>query len=168
MCYFQKHFWGQDGEDISLAFAYLPVVLVNLLNWFVYQQTFCMLLSLIFPMEQIIFWLFSLNDWFTYVTVIWLINRVLFLSEFTWISAISVVSHVQCSSCLYQDSYGYMVAFAGRKYAARSNPPAFVANSSYTITSFTLVRRSIFHSLVGFFFSSKQRPIKSCDAGARF
>ncbi|XVE75848.1 hypothetical protein DITRI_Ditri12bG0124300 [Diplodiscus trichospermus] len=33
---------------------------------------------------------------------------------------------------------GYMVAFAGRKYAARS-PPAFVANSSYIVTSFTLV-----------------------------
>jgi len=37
------------------------------------------------------------------------------------------------------DSYGgYMVAFAGRKYAARSTP-AFVANSTYTVTSFTLV-----------------------------
>lgn len=32
-----------------------------------------------------------------------------------------------------------MVAFAGRRYAARS-PPAFVANSSYIVTSFTLVR----------------------------
>ena len=31
-----------------------------------------------------------------------------------------------------------MVAFAGRKYAARS-PPAFVGNISYTVTSFTLV-----------------------------
>ncbi|KAK6942518.1 hypothetical protein RJ641_027895 [Dillenia turbinata] len=37
------------------------------------------------------------------------------------------------------DSYGgYMVAFAGRKYAARSLP-AFVANGTYTVTSFTLV-----------------------------
>ncbi|CAK9152967.1 unnamed protein product [Ilex paraguariensis] len=37
------------------------------------------------------------------------------------------------------DSYGgYMVAFAGRKYAARSIP-AFVANSTYIVTSFTLV-----------------------------
>ncbi|XP_052148545.1 uncharacterized protein LOC127767302 isoform X1 [Oryza glaberrima] len=35
-------------------------------------------------------------------------------------------------------SGGYMVAFAGRKYAARS-PPVFVSNSSYTVTSFTLV-----------------------------
>ncbi|KAD3337392.1 hypothetical protein E3N88_32912 [Mikania micrantha] len=33
---------------------------------------------------------------------------------------------------------GYMVAFAGRKYAARSIP-AFVANSTYIVTSFTLV-----------------------------
>ncbi|XP_072951586.1 uncharacterized protein [Typha angustifolia] len=33
---------------------------------------------------------------------------------------------------------GYMVAFAGRKYAARSYP-TFVSNSSYTVTSFTLV-----------------------------
>ncbi|KAF8397991.1 hypothetical protein HHK36_016917 [Tetracentron sinense] len=37
------------------------------------------------------------------------------------------------------DSYGgYMVAFAGRKYAARSSS-AFIANSTYIITSFTLV-----------------------------
>ncbi|KAF5473957.1 hypothetical protein F2P56_005903 [Juglans regia] len=42
------------------------------------------------------------------------------------------------SSSFTPDSYGYMVAFAGRKYAARSTP-AFVANSSYTVTSFTLV-----------------------------
>lgn len=31
-----------------------------------------------------------------------------------------------------------MVAFAGRKYAARSQP-AFVANDTYTVSSFTLV-----------------------------
>ncbi|GLU19107.1 hypothetical protein SLE2022_353730 [Rubroshorea leprosula] len=43
------------------------------------------------------------------------------------------------TSSFFPDSYGgYMVAFAGRKYAARSIP-AFVANSTYTITSFTLV-----------------------------
>ncbi|GAV63875.1 hypothetical protein CFOL_v3_07393 [Cephalotus follicularis] len=43
------------------------------------------------------------------------------------------------SSSFSPDNYGgYMVAFAGRKYAARS-PNAFVANSTYTITSFTLV-----------------------------
>lgn len=33
---------------------------------------------------------------------------------------------------------GFMVAFAGRRYAARSLP-AFVGNSSYVVTSFTLV-----------------------------
>ncbi|KAL5709068.1 hypothetical protein ACHQM5_019795 [Ranunculus cassubicifolius] len=33
---------------------------------------------------------------------------------------------------------GFMVAFAGRKYAARSIP-AFVANNTYIVTSFTLV-----------------------------
>ncbi|KAI3688029.1 hypothetical protein L1987_81735 [Smallanthus sonchifolius] len=43
------------------------------------------------------------------------------------------------SSSFSPDSYGgYMVAFAGRKYAARSIP-AFVANGTYTVTSFTLV-----------------------------
>lgn len=43
------------------------------------------------------------------------------------------------SSTVLQDSYGgYMVAFAGRKYAARSLP-AFVANNTFTVTSFTLV-----------------------------
>ncbi|GER33776.1 expp1 protein [Striga asiatica] len=39
-----------------------------------------------------------------------------------------------------KDSYGgYMVAFAGRRYAARSIP-AFVANSTFIVTSFTLVQ----------------------------
>jgi hypothetical protein len=42
------------------------------------------------------------------------------------------------SSSFSPDSYGYMVAFSGRNYASRSTP-AFVANSSYTVTSFTLV-----------------------------
>ncbi|XP_044507794.1 uncharacterized protein LOC123227171 [Mangifera indica] len=43
------------------------------------------------------------------------------------------------TSSFSRDSYGgYMVAFAGRKYAARS-PYAFVANATYTVTSFTLV-----------------------------
>ncbi|KAH9674275.1 expp1 protein [Citrus sinensis] len=42
------------------------------------------------------------------------------------------------TSSFSPDNYGgYMVAFAGRKYAARSLP-AFVANSTYTVTSFTL------------------------------
>ena len=38
----------------------------------------------------------------------------------------------------YQSSNGYMVAFAGRKYAARS-PPIFVADEQHAVTSFTLV-----------------------------
>ncbi|KAM1255855.1 hypothetical protein ACFX2G_030645 [Malus domestica] len=43
------------------------------------------------------------------------------------------------TSSFQPDSYGgYMVAFAGRKYAARSLP-AFVGNSTYIVTSFTLV-----------------------------
>ncbi|XP_004303412.1 PREDICTED: uncharacterized protein LOC101306356 [Fragaria vesca subsp. vesca] len=43
------------------------------------------------------------------------------------------------SSSFAPDNYGgYMVAFAGHKYAARSTA-AFVANSTYTVTSFTLV-----------------------------
>ncbi|XP_030960805.1 uncharacterized protein LOC115982366 [Quercus lobata] len=43
------------------------------------------------------------------------------------------------TSSFSPDAYGgYMVAFAGRKYAARSLP-AFVANSTYIVTSFTLV-----------------------------
>lgn len=48
---------------------------------------------------------------------------------------------ISCNSLwIFQDSTGgYMVAFAGQKYAAISSP-AFVANSTYTVTSFTLVR----------------------------
>ncbi|XP_022752509.1 uncharacterized protein LOC111301239 [Durio zibethinus] len=43
------------------------------------------------------------------------------------------------TSSFFPDTYGgYMVAFAGQKYAARSIP-AFVANSTYIVTSFTLV-----------------------------
>ncbi|KAH8504839.1 hypothetical protein POPTR_006G201600v4 [Populus trichocarpa] len=45
---------------------------------------------------------------------------------------------INTSSFSPGDFGGYMVAFAGRKYAARSLP-AFVANSTYTVTSFTLV-----------------------------
>ncbi|KAL6637218.1 hypothetical protein ACP70R_024790 [Stipagrostis hirtigluma subsp. patula] len=37
---------------------------------------------------------------------------------------------------------GFMVAFAGRKYAARS-VPIFVSNSSFTVSSFTLFSNSI-------------------------
>ncbi|CAH2065510.1 unnamed protein product [Thlaspi arvense] len=43
------------------------------------------------------------------------------------------------TSAFFPDNYGgYMVAFAGRKYAARS-PPAFIANTTFIVTSFTLV-----------------------------
>ncbi|KAL2463970.1 hypothetical protein Fot_51926 [Forsythia ovata] len=43
------------------------------------------------------------------------------------------------TSNFFPDSVGgYMVAFAGRKYAARSIP-AFVANGTYSVSSFTLV-----------------------------
>ncbi|KAH7512262.1 uncharacterized protein LOC107433602 [Ziziphus jujuba] len=45
---------------------------------------------------------------------------------------------VNSSSFSPDNAGGYMVAFAGRKYAARSLP-AFVANTTYTVTSFTLV-----------------------------
>ncbi|KAG4967553.1 hypothetical protein JHK82_033262 [Glycine max] len=54
------------------------------------------------------------------------------------------------TSSFFPDNYGgYMVAFAGKKYAARS-PLAFVANSTYTVTSFTLVlefQRGRLHNL---------------------
>ncbi|KAL2900940.1 ALK tyrosine kinase receptor-like protein scd-2 [Bienertia sinuspersici] len=40
---------------------------------------------------------------------------------------------------ILQDSAGgFMVAFAGSKYAARS-PPTFVANNTHIVTSFTLI-----------------------------
>lgn len=42
------------------------------------------------------------------------------------------------SSSFDPSSAGFMVAFAGSKYAARS-PPVFVGNSSYTVSGFTLV-----------------------------
>lgn len=48
-------------------------------------------------------------------------------------------------------SGGYMVAFAGRKYAARS-PPLFVADNTHIITSFTLVNQ----------FSCSQHTISVC------
>lgn len=46
-----------------------------------------------------------------------------------------------------------MVAFAGRKYAARS-PPILVADDSHTITSFTLVSLlTIVNAFLFLFFS---------------
>ncbi|KAK1287773.1 hypothetical protein QJS10_CPB19g01309 [Acorus calamus] len=50
------------------------------------------------------------------------------------------ISLLTINTTLYPSvtSGGFMVAFAGRKYAARSIP-AFVGNTSYIVTSFTLV-----------------------------
>ncbi|KAG4994397.1 hypothetical protein JHK86_031224 [Glycine max] len=49
------------------------------------------------------------------------------------------------TSSFFPDSYGgYMVAFAGRKYAARS-PLAFVANSTYTVLEFQRGRLQNFY-----------------------
>ncbi|KAK6159417.1 hypothetical protein DH2020_006731 [Rehmannia glutinosa] len=45
---------------------------------------------------------------------------------------------LEFTNVLQSNSGGYMVAFAGRQYAARSLP-VFVSDSSHTITSFTLV-----------------------------
>ncbi|KAH7661682.1 hypothetical protein IHE45_15G079800 [Dioscorea alata] len=46
---------------------------------------------------------------------------------------------INTSSLSSETATGFMVAFAGRKYAARSLP-VFVGNSSFTVTSFTLVQ----------------------------
>jgi hypothetical protein len=54
------------------------------------------------------------------------------------ISLLTINTSSPSSNFLPENYGGYMVAFAGRKYAARSRY-AFVANSSYTVTSFTLV-----------------------------
>lgn len=62
--------------------------------------------------------------------------------------------------CLVQDSYGYMVAFAGHRYAARS-PPAFVANGTYTVTSFTLVRSFFFWNSASIFVIAIQIQTKN-------
>ncbi|CAL1372249.1 unnamed protein product [Linum trigynum] len=53
------------------------------------------------------------------------------------VDEISILT-VNTSSFSPDNVGGYMVAFGGRKYAARSLP-AFVANGTYTVTSFTLV-----------------------------
>lgn len=47
------------------------------------------------------------------------------------------ISLLTVNSTTSLENNGYMVAFAGRKYAARSTP-AFVANSTFIVTSFTL------------------------------
>ncbi|XP_048532084.1 uncharacterized protein LOC125510859 [Triticum urartu] len=60
---------------------------------------------------------------------------------------------------------GYMVAFAGRKFAARS-PPVFVGNSSYTVTGFTLVFEFHKGTLQNLFWKSD--GCSSCSGQANF
>ena len=60
---------------------------------------------------------------------------------------------------------GYMVAFAGRKFAARS-PPVFVGNSSYTVTGFTLVFEFHKGTLQNLFW--KADGCSSCSGQANF
>ncbi|CAH1441830.1 unnamed protein product [Lactuca virosa] len=60
---------------------------------------------------------------------------------------------------------GYMVAFAGRKYAARSIP-AFVANSTYIVTSFTLVMEFQKGRLQNLFW--KRDGCSSCSGKSNF
>ncbi|KAL6514301.1 hypothetical protein OROHE_019043 [Orobanche hederae] len=70
------------------------------------------------------------------------------------------------TSTFFPDSFGgYMVAFAGRKYAARS-PPAFVANSSYIVTSFTLVHEFKKGRLQNLFW--KRDGCASCSGRSNF
>ncbi|KAL4611262.1 hypothetical protein ACB092_08G110800 [Castanea dentata] len=58
-----------------------------------------------------------------------------------------------------------MVAFAGRKYAARSLP-AFVANSTYIVTSFTLVLEFQKGRLQNFYW--KRDGCASCSGKSNF
>ncbi|KAK6147359.1 hypothetical protein DH2020_018271 [Rehmannia glutinosa] len=60
---------------------------------------------------------------------------------------------------------GYMVAFAGRRYAARSIP-AFVANSTYIVTSFTLVHEFKKGRLQNLFW--KRDGCASCSGRSNF
>lgn len=62
-------------------------------------------------------------------------------------------------------SGGLMVAFAGRKYAARS-PPIFVGNSSYVVTSFTLVLEFQKGTLQNLFW--KRDGCSSCSGKSNF
>ncbi|CAL4919441.1 unnamed protein product [Urochloa decumbens] len=66
-----------------------------------------------------------------------------------------------------QSSSGYMVAFAGRNYAARS-APVFIGNSSssYTVTSFTLVLEFQKGRLTNLFW--KDGDCSSCSGRADF
>ncbi|XP_024032716.1 uncharacterized protein LOC112095267 [Morus notabilis] len=58
-----------------------------------------------------------------------------------------------------------MVAFAGRKYAARS-PLAFVANNTYTVSSFTLVLEFKKGRLQNLFW--KRDGCAKCQSGSSF
>nr|DAD28984.1 TPA_asm: hypothetical protein HUJ06_030452 [Nelumbo nucifera] len=72
---------------------------------------------------------------------------------------------INTTSNFFPDSSGYMVAFAGRKYAARS-PPAFVANSTYIVTSFTLVLEFQKGRLQNFYW--KRDGCASCSGNSKF
>ncbi|CAN6291601.1 unnamed protein product [Urochloa humidicola] len=69
------------------------------------------------------------------------------------------------SSSFDPSSAGYMVAFAGRKYAARS-APVFIGNISYTVTSFTLVLDFQKGRLANLFW--KDGDCSSCSGSADF
>lgn len=73
---------------------------------------------------------------------------------------------INTTTNFFPDTYGgYMVAFAGRKYAARS-PPAFVANGTYIVTSFTLVLEFNKGRLQNFFW--KRDGCSSCSGNSNF
>ncbi|XXG42484.1 hypothetical protein AAC387_Pa01g2754 [Persea americana] len=72
---------------------------------------------------------------------------------------------INASSSFPDNQRGYMVAFAGRKYAARSSP-TFVANSTYTITSFTLVLEFQKGTLQNFYW--KRDGCASCSGKSSF
>ncbi|XP_020571804.1 uncharacterized protein LOC110018733 [Phalaenopsis equestris] len=62
-------------------------------------------------------------------------------------------------------SGGFMVAFAGRKYAARSIP-IFIGNSSYVVTSFTLILEFQKGTLQNLFW--KRDGCSSCSGKSNF
>ncbi|KAJ4978181.1 hypothetical protein NE237_008961 [Protea cynaroides] len=73
---------------------------------------------------------------------------------------------INTTSNFFPASYGgYMVAFAGRKYAARSTP-VFVANTTYIVTSFTLVLEFHKGRLQNFFW--KNDGCSSCSGKSNF
>ncbi|XP_043722692.1 uncharacterized protein LOC122669878 [Telopea speciosissima] len=73
---------------------------------------------------------------------------------------------INTTSNFFPASYGgYMVAFAGRKYAARSIPE-FVANNTYIVTSFTLVLEYNKGRLQNFYWKSD--GCSSCSGKSNF